>query len=138
MEFIPHLLIEGMITSSFALGANLSYLHSWEYMWVYKILERAIAEESGWLLVKYIRTGYDLELYVHIVWRLYLWRRNALIESLEGKRGNPCIKPPFPAVWFMVQPYRRNVETIASVPWIVNNSGDDYAKIGIEDQLELN
>jgi NADH-quinone oxidoreductase subunit F len=66
--FIPHLLIEGMITSSFALGANLSYLHSWRYMWVYKILERAIAEgESSRVLGKNILgSGFDLELYVHI------------------------------------------------------------------------
>jgi NADH-quinone oxidoreductase subunit F len=68
MEFIPHLLIEGMITSSFALGANLSYIYiRGEYMWVYKILETiAEAKAAGWLGKKYIRDGYDLELYVHI------------------------------------------------------------------------
>jgi NADH-quinone oxidoreductase subunit F len=69
MEFIPHLLIEGMITSSFALGANLSYIYiRGEYMWVYKILERAIAEAkaAGWLGKNILGTGYDLELYVHI------------------------------------------------------------------------
>jgi NADH-quinone oxidoreductase subunit F len=63
---------------------------------------------------------------------LRLVRRNALIESLEGK-SNPRIKPPFPAVsgLWSNPTVVNNVETIASVPWIVNNSGDDYAKIGI-------
>src|SRR6187200_1892393 len=67
MEKIPHLLIEGMITSSYALGANLSYIYiRGEYMWVYKILERAIAEAkaAGWLGKNILGTGYDLELHV--------------------------------------------------------------------------
>ncbi|MFB0910410.1 MAG: NADH-quinone oxidoreductase subunit NuoF, partial [Flavobacterium sp.] len=137
MEFIPHLLIEGMITSSFALGANLSYIYiRGEYMWVYKILERDIAEAkaAGWLGKNILGTGYDLELHVHIGAGAYICgEETALIESLEGKRGNPRIKPPFPAVsgLWSNPTVVNNVETIASVPWIVNNSGDDYAKIGI-------
>jgi NADH-quinone oxidoreductase subunit F len=137
MEFMPHLLIEGMITSSFALGANLSYIYiRGEYMWVYKILERAIfeAKAAGWLGKNILGTGYDLELYVHCGAGAYICgEETALIESLEGKRGNPRIKPPFPAVsGLWANPtVVNNVETIASVPWIVNNSGDEYAKIGI-------
>jgi NADH-quinone oxidoreductase subunit F len=132
MEFIPHLLIEGMITSSFALGANLSYIYiRGEYMWD-KILERAIAKL---LLVgkNILGTGYDLELYVHIGAGAYICgEETALIESLEGKEETR-IKPPFPAVsgLWSNPTVVNNVETIASVPWIVNNSGDDYAKIGI-------
>jgi len=137
MEFIPHLLIEGMITSSFALGANLSYIYiRGEYMWVFKILERAIneARAAGWLGKNILGTGYDLELHVHCGAGAYICgEETALIESLEGKRGNPRIKPPFPAVsGLWANPtVVNNVETIATVPWIINNSGDDYAKIGI-------
>lgn len=137
MEFIPHLLIEGMITSSFALGANLSYIYiRGEYMWVFKILERAIneAKAAGWLGKNILGTGYDLELHVHCGAGAYICgEETALIESLEGKRGNPRIKPPFPAVsGLWANPtVVNNVETIAAVPWIINNSGDDYAKIGI-------
>ncbi|QSW91121.1 MULTISPECIES: NADH-quinone oxidoreductase subunit NuoF [Flavobacterium] len=137
MEFIPHLLIEGMITSSYALGANLSYIYiRGEYMWVFKILERAIneARAAGWLGKNILGSGYDLELHVHCGAGAYICgEETALIESLEGKRGNPRIKPPFPAVsGLWANPtVVNNVETIATVPWIVNNSGDDYAKIGI-------
>jgi len=137
MEHIPHLLIEGMITSSFALGANLSYIYiRGEYMWVYKILERAIAEAkaAGWLGKNILGTGYDLEVYVQIGAGAYICgEETALIESLEGKRGNPRIKPPFPAVsGLWANPtVVNNVETISAVPWIVNNSGAEYAKIGL-------
>lgn len=137
MEFIPHLLIEGMITSSYALGANLSYIYiRGEYMWVYKILEHAIAEAkaAGWLGKNILGSGFDLELYLHIGAGAYICgEETALIESLEGKRGNPRIKPPFPAVsGLWANPtVVNNVETIAAVPWIVNNSGADYAAIGI-------
>jgi NADH-quinone oxidoreductase subunit F len=137
MEYIPHLLIEGMITSSYALGANLSYIYiRGEYMWVYKILERAIAEAkaAGWLGKNILGSGYDLELYVQIGGGAYICgEETALIESLEGKRGNPRLKPPFPAVKGLWQnpTVVNNVETISAVPWIVNNSGAEYAKIGI-------
>ena len=137
MEYIPHLLIEGMITSSYALGANLSYIYiRGEYMWVYKILENAIAEAkaAGWLGKNILGSGYDLDLYVQIGAGAYICgEETALIESLEGKRGNPRIKPPFPAVMGLWQnpTVVNNVETIAAVPWIVNNSGADYAGIGI-------
>ena len=137
MEYIPHLLIEGMITSSYALGANLSYIYiRGEYMWVYKILEKAIdeAKAAGWVGKNILGSGYDLELYVQIGAGAYICgEETALIESLEGKRGNPRIKPPFPAVsGLWANPtVVNNVETIAAVPWIVNNSGADYAGIGI-------
>ncbi len=138
MEHIPHLLIEGMITSSFALGANLSYIYiRGEYMWIYKILEKAIKEAyaSGWLGKNIKGSGYDLDLYVHVGAGAYICgEETALIESLEGKRGNPRIKPPFPAIsGLWANPtVVNNVESIAAVPWIVMNSGAEYAKIGLE------
>ena len=137
MEFMPHLLIEGMITSSYALGTNLSYIYiRGEYMWIYKILEHAIAEAkaAGWLGKNILGSGFDLDLYVQIGAGAYICgEETALIESLEGKRGNPRIKPPFPAVsgLWSNPTVVNNVETLAAVPWIVNNSGAEYAKIGI-------
>ncbi|QYJ69249.1 NADH-quinone oxidoreductase subunit NuoF [Flavobacterium litorale] len=137
MEYIPHLLIEGMITSSYALDAHLSYIYiRGEYMWVYRILENAIKEAyaAGWLGKNILGTGYDLDLHVHCGAGAYICgEETALIESLEGKRGNPRIKPPFPAVKGLWQEPTvvNNVESIAAVPWIINNSGEEYAKIGI-------
>ena len=137
MEKIPHLLIEGMIVSSFALGANTSYIYiRGEYSWIVFILEKAIAEayDKGWLGKNILGSGYNLDLYVNPGAGAYICgEETALIESLEGKRGNPRIKPPFPAVKGLWQSPTvvNNVETIAAVVPIVNDGGDEYAKIGI-------
>jgi NADH-quinone oxidoreductase subunit F len=137
MEKIPHLLIEGMIVSSFALGANTSYIYiRGEYAWIVHILERAIAEayRAGWLGKNILGSGYDLDLYVNPGAGAYICgEETALIESLEGKRGNPRIKPPFPAVKGLWQrpTVVNNVETIAAVVPIINDGGEEYAKIGI-------
>ncbi len=137
MEFIPHLLIEGMITSSYALGANTSYIYiRGEYAWIVGILEQAIAEakQHGWLGKNILGKGYDLELYVQRGAGAYICgEETALLESLEGKRGNPRIKPPFPAVKGLwgCPTVVNNVETIAAVVPIINNGGEEYAKIGV-------
>lgn len=136
MTYIPHLLIEGMILSSFALGANTSYIYvRGEMMVQIRILEKAIAEAkaAGFLGKNILNSGYDLELYVHPGAGAYICgEETALLESLEGKRGNPRIKPPFPAVSGL---YGRptvvnNVESIAAVVSIINDGGEEYAKIG--------
>jgi NADH-quinone oxidoreductase subunit F len=137
MEKKPHILIEGMIISSFALGANTSYIYiRGEMMYVFHILEKAIQEayDAGYLGKNILGSGYDLDLHVHCGGGAYICgEETGLIESLEGKRGNPRIKPPFPAVvgLYGCPTVVNNVETLANVPWIVNNSGDEYAKIGI-------
>jgi NADH-quinone oxidoreductase subunit F len=137
MEKIPHLLIEGMIVSSYALGANTSYIYiRGEYMWILHILEKAIAEayQAGWLGKNILGTGYNLDLYVNPGAGAYICgEETALIESLEGKRGNPRIKPPFPAVKGLwgCPTVVNNVETIAAVVPIVNDGGEEYAKIGV-------
>lgn len=136
MEKLPHLLIEGMITSSFALEANLSFIYvRGEFRWIIKILEKAIAEakEAGLLGKNILGTGYNLEIVVQTGAGAYICgEETALIESLEGKRGNPRIKPPFPAVSGLYgnPTVVNNVESIAAVPWIVMNGGEEYAKIG--------
>ena len=137
MEFLPHLLIEGMIISSFALGSNTSYIYiRGEYSWIPDILEEAIAEakKAGFLGKNILGTGYDLEIYVQRGGGAYICgEETALLESLEGKRGNPRIKPPFPAVKGLYQcpTVVNNVETIAAVVPIINITGDEYAKIGV-------
>ncbi len=137
MEVNPHLLIEGMIISSFALGAHLSYIYiRGELLYVYHILEKAIAEayEAGYLGKNILGTGYDLELYCHPGGGAYICgEETALIESLEGKRGNPRIKPPFPAISGLYNnpTVVNNVESIATVPAIIAMGGEEYAKIGI-------
>ncbi len=137
MEHIPHLLIEGMITSSFALGANTSYIYiRGEYFYVSRILENAIAEAyaNGWLGKNILGSGYDLDLYVQVGGGAYICgEETALLESLEGKRGNPRIKPPFPAIagLYGCPTVVNNVETIAAVVPIVNDGGEAYSKIGV-------
>ena len=137
MERIPHLLIEGMIASSYALGAKTSYIYiRGEYFYISKILEAAIEEAyaNGWLGKNILGTDYSLDLYVHVGAGAYICgEETALLESLEGKRGNPRIKPPFPAVkgLYDCPTVVNNVETIAAVVPIVNDGGDAYAKIGI-------
>ena len=137
MEFIPHLLIEGLIVSSFALGSNTTYIYiRGEYAWVAEILEFAIAEAkaNGFLGKNILGTGFDCEIYVHRGAGAYICgEETALIESLEGKRGNPRIKPPFPAIQgaWMRPTVVNNVETLAAIVPIINLGGDEYAKIGI-------
>ncbi|HRK72883.1 MAG TPA: NADH-quinone oxidoreductase subunit NuoF [Rhodothermales bacterium] len=137
MEKIPHLLVEGMITSSYALGVQTAYIYiRGEYKWIVKILEKAIAEAylHGWLGRKILGTDFSLDLYVAPGGGAYICgEETALIESLEGKRGNPRIKPPFPAVKGLWQSPTvvNNVETLAAVPVIVNEGGDAYAAVGV-------
>src|SRR5438477_10102106 len=137
MEFLPHLLIEGLIISSYALNSNRTYIYiRGEYAWIIDILEQAITEakNNGWLGKNILGTGFDCEIFVHRGAGAYICgEETALIESLEGKRGNPRIKPPFPAiigVWER-STVVNNVETLAAVVPIVNMGGDEYAKIGV-------
>lgn len=137
MEFLPHLLIEGLIVSSFALGSHATYIYiRGEYAWIVDILEQAIAEakNNGFLGKNILGTGFDCEIYVQRGAGAYICgEETALIESLEGKRGNPRIKPPFPAiqgVW-MRPTVVNNVETLAAVVPIINNGGEAYSKIGV-------
>ncbi|MEO8109529.1 MAG: NADH-quinone oxidoreductase subunit NuoF [Ginsengibacter sp.] len=137
MEFIPHLLIEGMIVSSYTLGSNVSYIYiRGEYDWVTDILQVAIneAKQNGFLGKNILDSGFDCEIYLHRGAGAYICgEETALLESLEGKRGLPRIKPPFPAVkgvWGCPTVVN-NVETIAAVVPIINNGGEAYSTIGV-------
>jgi len=137
MERNPHLLIEGMILSSYALAANTSYIYiRGEYYYVANILEKAISEaySAGLLGKNILGSGFDCDLYVQIGAGAYICgEETALLESLEGKRGNPRIKPPFPAVsgLYSCPTVVNNVETITAVVPIVNDGGAAYAAIGV-------
>jgi NADH-quinone oxidoreductase subunit F len=137
MEFIPHLLIEGMIVSAFTLGSNVSYIYiRGEYYWITDILENAIEEamQNGFIGKNILNSGFDCEIYVHRGAGAYICgEETALIESLEGKRGLPRIKPPFPAVKGLwgCPTVVNNVETITAIVPIINDGGEAYSKIGV-------
>jgi len=137
MEKLPHRLVEGMIVSSFALESHTAYIYiRGELMWIGKKLEKAIQEAyaNGFLGKNILGTGYDLDIYVHPGAGAYICgEESALLESLEGKRGLPRMKPPFPAVsgLFACPTVINNVESLSAVPWIINKGGDAYAKIGV-------
>lgn len=137
MEYLPHLLIEGLIVSSFALNSHCTHIYiRGEYRWIVYILEKAIAEAkaAGMLGKNILGSGFDCEIYVSPGAGAYICgEETALIESLEGKRGNPRIKPPFPAIRGLYDSPTvvNNVETLAAVVPIINMGGEEYAKIGV-------
>jgi NADH-quinone oxidoreductase subunit F len=137
MERLPHLLIEGMAIGSLALGCRTSYIYiRGELMYVFHILQEAIDEAyaAGFLGKNILGSGWDFDLHVHCGGGAYICgEETALIESLEGKRGNPRIKPPFPAikgVWDCPTVVN-NVESIMAVVPIIRDGGDAYAQIGV-------
>jgi NADH-quinone oxidoreductase subunit F len=137
MEKIPHLLIEGMITSSYALGAKTSYIYvRGEYYYIINILEKAIEEAyaNGFLGKNILGTDFSHDCYVQPGGGAYICgEETALLESLEGKRGNPRLKPPFPAIagLYACPTVVNNVETIAAVVPIINMTADKYNDLGI-------
>ncbi|MEI6389172.1 MAG: NADH-quinone oxidoreductase subunit NuoF [Spirochaetota bacterium] len=138
MERLPHQLIEGMIVSSFAIGSKHSYIYvRGEYMYILRILEKAIDEAyaAGYLGKNIFGSGWDFDLSVHPGAGAYICgEETALLEGLEGRRGNPRIKPPFPAIsgLYGCPTIVNNVETIATVPYILAMGGDRYAGIGVK------
>jgi len=133
----PHQLLEGMIISCYAVNARLAYIYiRGEFPEGAKILERALAEakEQGFLGKNILGSGFDLEIYVFRGAGAYICgEETGLIESMEGKRPYPRIKPPyFPAVLglYMCPTIVNNVETLCNVKHIVRIGGAEYAKMG--------
>ena len=138
MQKNPHLLIEGLAIASYAVGATRSFIYiRGEYDYVADILDAALAEAKT---ARHIGPtmgdeGYGLELWVHRGAGAYICgEETALLDSLEGKRGNPRLKPPFPAVQGLYQgpTLVNNVETLMNAPIIMRMGGAEYAKIGTE------
>jgi NADH-quinone oxidoreductase subunit F len=130
MQKNPHLLIEGLCIAAHAIGANKAYIFiRGEYDLQATILEAALEEAKAAKVIG------DLDLWVHRGAGAYICgEETALLDALEGKRGNPRLKPPFPAVQGL---YRgptliNNVETLMNAPLILRMGGDEYAKIGTE------
>ena len=137
MERDPHQFLEGILIACYATRASTAYLYlRFEYIEAYQILERAIAEarEAGHFGKDIYGSGFDLEVWLHRGAGAYICgEETGLIESLEGKRGWPRIKPPFPAVEgvFRKPTVVNNVETLCCVPHIVGRGADWFKSIGV-------
>ncbi len=134
----PHQLLEGIAISSYALGVNHAFIYvRGEYAKAARRIQAAIddAREAGYLGSDIRGTGFSLEVTVHLGGGAYICgEETALLNSLEGRRGEPRLKPPFPAVeGLYAQPtIVNNVESISNVPWITLHGGAAYAAIGPE------
>jgi NADH-quinone oxidoreductase subunit F len=138
MERNPHLVIEGCAIGCYAIGAKVAYIYiRGEFYHVQEMLEREIeaAYEAGFLGKNILGSGFDCDVYVHRGAGAYeAGEETALIESLEGKRAQPRIKPPFPAVagLYNCPTAVNNVETLCNVPLIVLNGPEWFAALGPE------
>jgi NADH-quinone oxidoreductase subunit F len=134
----PHLLLEGIAITCFALRAHACWIYiRGEFVREARILDEAIAEAyaAGLLGKDILGSGFDLDVTVHRGAGAYICgEETSLINSLEGKRGWPRLKPPFPASVgaFGLPTIVNNVETIADVPWIVTHGGDRFHALGCE------
>ncbi len=140
LERDPHALIEGMIIAAFAIGSHKAYIYiRGEYVRSIERTNKAVAEAyaKGWLGKNIQGSGFDLEIVVHRGAGAYICgEETALLSSLEGSKGFPKLKPPFPAIsgLFKSPTIVNNVETLASVPQILRNGAEWYAKIGTAKQ----
>ncbi len=138
MERDPHMLIEGMLIAAYALGSQAGYVYTrGEYRYLIEIMDEAIAEAhaAGLLGEKILGSNFSCQLYTHSGAGAYICgEETALLNSLEGLRGHPRMKPPFPAVAGLYQcpTVVNNVETLTAVPDIINMGGEAYQKLGTE------
>jgi NADH-quinone oxidoreductase subunit F len=138
LERDPHQLVEGIVISAYALDVHHAFVYiRGEYPRPARRLQAAIDEayDAGYLGTDVLGSGFDLEVTVHLGAGAYICgEETALLNSLEGRRGEPRIKPPFPAVegLYAKPTIVNNVETLSNVPWIVTNGGAAYDRIGPE------
>ena len=136
MEKLPHELVEAVAISSYAIGANLAFIYlRGEYMKAHEMLSRALAQarEKGLLGKNILGSGFDLDIILHRGAGSYeCGEETALLESLEGKRGMPRLKPPYPATngLYNKPTVINNVETLANVPHIVLHGPEWFAAMG--------
>jgi len=137
MRLNPHIVIEGMAIAAYAMGVTVgyNYIHG-EIFEVYERFEEALEEAraAGFLGNNILGSGFDFELHAFHGYGAYICgEETALLESLEGKKGQPRFKPPFPASFGLYgKPTTiNNTETFAAVPWIFRNSGQAYLEVGI-------
>ena len=137
LRYNPHIVIEGMLIAAYAMGitAGYNYIHG-EIWAVYERFEEALEEArfKGYLGKNILGTDFSFELHASHGFGAYICgEETALLESLEGKKGQPRFKPPFPASYGLYgKPTTiNNAETFAAVPWIIRNGGDAFAKVGV-------
>ncbi|AOB32198.1 NADH dehydrogenase [Bordetella sp. H567] len=136
LRFNPHIVIEGMAIAAYAMGISVgyNYIHG-EIFEVYERFEEALEEAraAGFLGDKILGSDFSFQLHAFHGYGAYICgEETALLESLEGKKGQPRFKPPFPASFGLYgKPTTiNNTETFAAVPWIIRNSGQQYLEIG--------
>ena len=135
---LPHMYIEGCAIAARVIGANTAFIYiRGEYLTEFEILRDALdeAREAGLVGPNVLGSGWDLTIVVHRGAGAYICgEETALLESLEGKRGQPRSKPPFPAISgvYASPTLINNVETLATVPKIIEIGGAEYAKLGVE------
>src|SRR3954451_10321520 len=138
IQYSPQRLVEGCILASYAIGASFAFIYiRGEYVMQAEILEQAVREayERGFLGADILGSRYSLELVVHRGAGAYICgEESALLDSLEGKRGNPRLKPPFPAIKGLYQgpTLINNVETLSNVPLIVERGAEWWKSMGTE------
>jgi NADH-quinone oxidoreductase subunit F len=138
MQKNPHMLIEGMAIASHAAGIHRSFIYiRGEYELQAEVLDAALAQAraAGYIGEDILGSGHELSLVLHRGAGAYICgEETALLDSLEGKRGNPRLKPPFPANQGLYQgpTLINNVETLATVPAIIRMGGAEYARLGTE------
>lgn len=138
LERDPHLSIEGMLIAAWALQSNWSAIYiRGEYGYPYTVVKNAVNEAyaKGYLGDNIFGSGFTHHMTVHRGAGAYICgEETALINSLEGKKGQPRIKPPFPAVsgLYASPTVVNNTETLSTLPWILNNGAEAYAKMGTE------
>jgi NADH-quinone oxidoreductase subunit F len=139
MEQNPFQFLEGVALASYAVGANAAYVYLRGEFWqVAAFLDERIAEmeKAGYLGDKLFGTDYSLRIYTHLGAGAYICgEETALLESLEGKRGQPRVRPPFPPSFGLYgkPTVVNNVETLTNVPLIISNGADWYKSIGTAD-----
>ncbi len=137
LRFNPHIVIEGMAIAAYAMGISVgyNYIHG-EIFEIYDRFEEALEEarEAGFLGERILGSGFSFQLHAFHGYGAYICgEETALLESLEGKKGQPRFKPPFPANFGLYgKPTTiNNTETFAAVPWIFRNSGQAYLETGL-------
>ena len=137
LRFNPHIVIEGMAIAAYAMGISVgyNYIHG-EIFEIYDRFEEALEEarKAGFLGENILGSGFSFQLHAFHGFGAYICgEETALLESLEGKKGQPRFKPPFPASFGLYgKPTTiNNTETFAAVPWIIRNSGQAYLETGI-------
>jgi NADH-quinone oxidoreductase subunit F len=138
LEFDPHQVIEGIVIACRAVGSHTAFIYfRGEFAVQTRIFETALAEAraKGYLGMNIMGSGFDVEIHTHRGAGAYICgEETGLLESLEGKRGYPRNRPPFPAIQgaFGCPTVVNNVETLSNVPWIIKNGADWYKSIGPE------